>query len=262
MDEEKFLPEKIEAPDLPKEWNPEEAVKRIKKNTSIAKPAVEDIVLDFWIAHEKIVKKEVIGWTWGKFCKEAGYAYQTPYNWFEKYQLPITKSDMAAESRKVKKFTLDKPLKKQTKPEVKKQLDNVSQAIEKGEVSNEDSKQVAKSLGKAISESVVPPQTGTAVERAIDKHRKIKKKGDDTAKKSTLETIASRLNSAANDLMGYLDSGLQPEAGDKNHMLAIRSNAPLLIMCFIQMGVNIDEIVATATGRRKEISYETTNQKE
>ena len=259
MDEEKFLPEKIEAPDLPGKWNPEEAVKRIKKNTSIAKPAVEDIVLDFWIAHEKIVRKEVTGWTWGKFCEDAGYAYQTPYIWFEKYQLRITK---IGGRKPIKKLIEDKPLKKQTKPEVKKQLDNVSQAIEKGEVSNEDSKQVAKSLGKAISESVVPLQTGTAVERAIDKHRKIKKKGGDTAKKSTLETIASRLNSAANDLMGYLDSGLQPEAGDKNHMLAIRSNAPLLIMCFIKMGVNIDEIVATATGRRKEISYETTNQKE
>jgi hypothetical protein len=76
------------------------------------------IVGEFWIAHEKLVKKEIPDWTWGRFCGETGYNVKTPYTWFEKYKLPWTKTGgMAFQKRKE-----DKPLRSHTKPEVKTQL--------------------------------------------------------------------------------------------------------------------------------------------
>lgn len=61
------------------------------------------------------------GWTWERFCKEAGYGHQTPYRWFEKYGLPITKASKGGNV----KLQSPKPLRSHTKPEVKSDLDKV-----------------------------------------------------------------------------------------------------------------------------------------
>jgi hypothetical protein len=90
------------------------------------KPRVETIVLEFWIAHEMIVLKKVQGWTWGRFCKEAGYHQSTPYGWFEKYRLKITKM---THKKELKNLSLDNPLKKQTNPDTKLQLSKVAEEI-------------------------------------------------------------------------------------------------------------------------------------
>jgi hypothetical protein len=91
MDQEKFLPEVIYKPTLPKEWDPMASVAKIKKLTAVVKPKVIDIIGEFWIAHELIVTKKRPGWTWGRFCEEAGYSDKTPIRWFERYGLPWTK---------------------------------------------------------------------------------------------------------------------------------------------------------------------------
>jgi len=89
--EDKFLPKKITFPVLPPDWEGGEAVERIKELTSIAKPAVKDIIVEFWVAHEMIVKGLAKEWTWEKFCKATGYDPYTPYRWFERYRMTITK---------------------------------------------------------------------------------------------------------------------------------------------------------------------------
>jgi len=63
------------------------------------------------------------GWTWGKFCKETGYAPYTPITWFKKYGLEYTKIAGRPDNRNL---LLDKPLKKLTKPETKFKLDTES----------------------------------------------------------------------------------------------------------------------------------------
>jgi len=104
-----------------KDWSIEKSVSKINSLTAIAKPAIENIVIEFWIAHEMIVNRKVEGWTWGRFCKETGYSVRTPYTWFEKFDLPWTKTG----GMSFKKLKEDKPLKKLTKPETKFKLEEV-----------------------------------------------------------------------------------------------------------------------------------------
>jgi hypothetical protein len=145
-----------EGPTLPKRWDPRISINKIVQLTDVVKPKVEDIVLEFWIAHEMIVTKRAPGWTWGRFCEEAGYHRATPYRWFEKYGLPITIIPPALPS--VAKATTDKPLKKHTKHELKKQLAEIGQAIKEGKVSDDDIQKVSRDIGEAMKTQVASPR--------------------------------------------------------------------------------------------------------
>ena len=94
MRETFFLPESIQEPEIFQydEWTPESFIQQINKQTKHIerlKPKVEDVIMLFWVAHEKIVNKhpDWTDWTWGKFCEECGYNENTPYRWFQKYGL-------------------------------------------------------------------------------------------------------------------------------------------------------------------------------
>lgn len=92
--------------------------------TTVVKPKVAEIINEFWIAHEVIVKGKAKGWTWEKFCEEAGYARSTPLRWFERYELPYTK---ITPGKVVAKAT-SKPV-IQTKPETKARIEEIVEAI-------------------------------------------------------------------------------------------------------------------------------------
>jgi hypothetical protein len=83
--------------------------------------------------------QEMPGWTWGRFCEEAGYDQETPIEWFKKYKLPWTQiagSDIA--ENEVGKPTSPKILKKQTKPDAHFTVAEISREIASGEVSDND----------------------------------------------------------------------------------------------------------------------------
>ena len=86
------------------------------------------MVLEFLYAHEHLVLKKVPGKTWGGFCGEVGVSEQTVMNWFKKYDLPYSQTRL----NMPKKSGIGNPLKKHTKPEVKIQLEEISEEIEKG----------------------------------------------------------------------------------------------------------------------------------
>ena len=112
-------------PSIPDGWTPEEAVK----------PKVAEIINEFWIAHEQIVTKKIKGWTWDRFCKEAGYNRQTPLLWFQKYELPYTGEKITPAFA-----GLPKPAKQHTKPETKIQLEKTVEAIKSETISDEVSR--------------------------------------------------------------------------------------------------------------------------
>jgi len=98
----------------------------IEQLATVVKPKVADIINEFWIAHEQIVNKKVKGWTWERFCNEAGYGRNTPLNWFEKYNLPISdKGRTVPKKIEVQKCTSVK----QTEPETKADIEKIVEAI-------------------------------------------------------------------------------------------------------------------------------------
>jgi hypothetical protein len=146
-----------------------------------------------------------------------------------------------------------KPKRKHTKPEVRTALNEAAQAIQADEVALEDVKTVVDSVAKGIADGDLPYKLGEPIKRASDKHRPRRKKG--AGKQTTLHKIFLDLNRAVNDLRGYLDSGIKPEGTDKDFFQGIRHQAPLLISCFHDMGIDIEKVMATVTGTPKEITH-------
>jgi hypothetical protein len=65
-------------------------------------------------------------WTWRRFCEETGYSHDTPLVWFKKYSLPIT---LAHRPSSAGKPAEPKPAPKETKPEVKKYVAPLIEAV-------------------------------------------------------------------------------------------------------------------------------------
>ena len=148
MSNDFFLPDAIPQPDITQYegWTPESVILQIGKqikHIERLKPKVEDVIMLFWVAHEKIINKhpDWTEWTWGRFCEECGYSDRTPINWFNKYGLAFTRSFSAVGNRSPKNLGDDNPPKKQTKPNIKLQLDQAVQAIKEEQISDDDLKQ-------------------------------------------------------------------------------------------------------------------------
>ena len=247
-DSEHFLPEMINTPIIPEHWSPEEAIGRISQHTDKIqkfKHSVEDIIMDFWIAHEKIVKGEIEGWTWGEFCRQAGYHYQTPYKWFDKYQLAWTKSDPAAASREVEKKTLDRPLKKQTKPEVKIQLTQAVQAIKKEQISDDDLKQIGDALADKIKGGDAAPRVGSRISTAVKQSQK-KKEVIEPKEIDNFERIRKSVRYSIEGLTAWADKRMKPETEDEAVAArAIIASGANMIIQYARLGLDIESILQT-----------------
>jgi len=203
-----FLPQSITEGPLPsnEEWTPEQAIARIQRTSrriERLKPAVEDIIMDFWIAHEMIVNKKVQGWTWGRFCEECGYSHIAPYRWFEKYGLSYTRSFGAVGNRNrnksLKFFNDSEPTPPPTtKPEVKEKLKEINKAIESGEITNRDLEGTRKAIDK----------------RGVDKQRQ-KEVKDQLPKKTRIRLLNDKMASIADELQYLAEGAIEPERGDE-----------------------------------------------
>ena len=237
-----IFPIEISIPKLPEIWEPEDSVNKIKRLTSIVKPKVETIVLEFWIAHEMIVLKKVEGWTWERFCKEAGYAHTTPYNWFEKYGLKITK---ISKGGIIVNTIKDNPLKKLTNPEVKFKLEEIAQKIKAGEVTDNDTKIIGDALADAIKAKTVAPRTGAAVATAVKKTLKgnIKKEPKPI---DNFERLSKHAMSFQEGLQFWADGTIKPESEDEALAArVVRAAAFSVITNYARLGIDVENIYET-----------------
>jgi hypothetical protein len=244
MNEEKFLPEKVNMPALPKEWEPEKAVQKITKLTSIAKPAVEDIVIEFWIAHECLVKKKVKGWTWGRFCKETGYDEGTPHRWFEKYGMPITKLTGRPTSAKAE---APKGAKKHTKPDDKKRLEIAAEIIREGRASDDDiQKTVSGALATAIKEGTSAPRAGAEVATAVKQSLRGKEARHEVKQNANFERLSKHALSFQEGLQFWADGTIVPKSRDEMECARIiRHASTSIISNYARLGIDVIGIYET-----------------
>lgn len=237
-----IFPMEISIPELPKTWDPESSVNQIKKLTAVVKRKVETIVLEFWIAHEMIVLKKIEGWTWGRFCKEAGYHPTTPYNWFEKYGLTYTRSD---HPRALGKSNGPNPLKKQTKPEVKIQLEEVAQKLKAGEVTDNDAKIIGDAIADAIKKKTVAPRVGTKIATAVKKSLKADHKTE-VKPIDNFERLSKHAMALQEGLQFWADETMKPESEDEMIASKVVRHASLSIITnYARLGIDVQNIHET-----------------
>jgi hypothetical protein len=247
---ENFLPEKLQTTiTIPDNWHPEKSVKKINNLTSICKPAIEDIIVEFWIAHEKLIKKEIEGWTWGRFCKETGYNENTPYRWFEKYNMPITKLTGRPSS---KKLEVDNPLRIHTKPNDKIKLNEIKEKIKENSFSDDD----LKTVSDTIAEKVTSGQSGIRVSaKMATAHKKqTKSKAQTTPKEiDNFDRLRKHSNSHIEGLTFWADGTMKPEteleAGCARSILAGAANC---IIQYARLGIDVQGIYQTLIERKGE----------
>jgi hypothetical protein len=242
--DDNFLPEKLQSTiTIPKNWHPENSVKKISKLSSICKPAIEDIIVEFWIAHEKLVTKQIEGWTWGKYCKETGYNENTPYRWFEKYNMPITKTrDMSSVS---KKLEIDKPLRIHTKPDDKIQLNEIKEKIQENSFSDDDLKDVSDTIAEKVTSGQSGIRVGSKMATAIKKQTK--SKAQITPKEiDNFDRLRKHSNSHIEGLTFWADGTMKPEneleIGCAKSILAGAANC---IIQYARLGIDVQGIYQT-----------------
>jgi hypothetical protein len=251
--DELFLPEEIKEPMLPsdEEWTPETAIERItrlSKRVQRLKPAVEDIIMEFWIAHEMIVNKKIQGWTWGRFCEECGYHPRTPYTWFDKYGMSWTRSFGAVGNRdgnkSLKKLSESESATRTTNPEIKEKLNEVNEAIKAGEITNKDLEGTRKAL----------------VLREENKERQEDFKSH-FPKKSRIRLLNDKMAGIIDELTYLADGNIELEGGDETWIKAIKMKGPGFIWQFHKLGVDLQKVYRTLINPGKELGYESEREK-
>lgn len=238
---EDLLPDVIQVPKkYTTNWVYKKAVERCKNYYKEAREGIEGAVLEFYRAHEELVINKPKGKTWGGFCKEVGVSHDTPYRWFDRYGLEWTKVSKGGKKPIVNTIK-DKPLKKQTKPKTKLQLEEVAKEIEEGNVSDDDIRTVSKATAKAIDKGIAAPRTGTQVATAVSKAQKKKREYKKEESKSNIRKLAKDLESCTTRLKYLLDEDeeyLVKTKDDKIYLQAIRNMGPGFIWHFHNLGID------------------------
>lgn len=255
---ENFLPEKLQSTiTIPDNWHPEKSVKKINKLTSICKPAIEDIIVEFWIAHEKLVKKEIEGWTWGRFCKETGYHNSTPYRWFEKYNMPITKITHKTE---LENTSSSNPLRTHTKPDDKIKLNEIKEKIKENSFSDDDLKAVSDTIAEKVASGQSGIRIGSKMATAVKKkeiNKKQKKEFESNfTEKSRIQILNSKLEHALEELKFLVQGDIEKQGGDEIWIKAIATKGPSFIWQFHKLGIDLNKVYQTLINPGKELNYD------
>ena len=138
-----------------------------------------------------------------------------------------------------------KPLKKQTKEEVKFQLEEVAKEIKAGNVSDDDTKKVgdaiADTIDKGTSAMRVGTRVATAVKKVVKKDKVIEPKPINNFYRLKKHTISS-----IEGLTFWADGTMKPETEDEAECAKIiLAGAANMIIQFARLGIDVQGIYET-----------------
>ena len=91
---QELLPAPFKLPDLTLTCSPTQYLEASAGKAKLAvgrlKYSFEEALGLSWKAHEVIVRNHPAGWSWRRWCKEAGIAHTTPIRWFQKAGISYT----------------------------------------------------------------------------------------------------------------------------------------------------------------------------
>ena len=181
--------------------------------------------------------------------KEAFKALQTFYN---KIGVPITFNTIKTKyyrakdtGKKVSNETHDKPARKHTKPEAKKQLKDVAKAIVTGQISDDDIKVVDNAIAEAIKTGRSAKRVGSSTAAAVG--RKPKRKGGENRKPiDNFYRLNNQFKIVMDGLTLWADGAMKPTSQDEAQCAkAILAKAASLIIQFARLGIDIEGINET-----------------
>jgi len=246
MKELAVFPVSIEVPEFNGDWDYSISVRRCQNLFKDVREQGVELVLEFLHAHEMLVNKKVPGKTWTGFCEEVGVSSATVLNWFNKYELSYTK----VAGRDLKIFKSDKPLKKQTKPDVKFKLDEIKEEIKENNIADDDLKEVFDMVAEKIDEDIIAPRVVSKVETAVKKYHSRRRRIPMGSKAGRIELLNKKLGECSEELKLLVDGQIKMSSGDQKYITAIKGHAPSMVWSFHDLGVDIQKIWRMIIGRK------------
>jgi len=247
MKELAVFPVSIEVPEFNGDWDYSISVRRCQNLFKDVREQGVELVLEFLHAHEMLVNKKVPGKTWTGFCKEVGVAHNTPYKWFDQYQLSYSKTSKGG---LIKKLIKDKPLKKLTKPDVKFKLDEIKEEIKENNIADDDLKGVFDMVAEKIDEDIIAPRVVSKVETAVKKYHSRRRRIPMGSKAGRIELLNKKLGECSEELKLLVDGQIKMSSGDQKYITAIKGHAPSMVWSFHDLGVDIQKIWRMIIGRK------------
>lgn len=235
----------------------ESHVKRTQGLLRQFKKVADEVIYDTLEAHEWIVNKrgEWAKITWQQYCNDIGVHPNTPYRWFQKARLPYTQTRSGSKLAGASSNSLAE---RQTKAEVKEDLNIVVKAIETAEVSEKDLKTIVDTVAQVVEKQKVSPrvlfQANKVFARSATKiygPPKIRKESDIKIMVDLFHRFLDRLDKV---------TGTGPEKMSQDDRLTMNSEFKLMVPRFLRlldwMGIDLQELVTNYVNRYKEVGHE------
>jgi hypothetical protein len=140
---------------------------------------------------------------------------------------------------------VEKPLRKQTVPEVKKQLVKVVKEIKSAKVSDDDIKKLDIVIATAITEGTSAVRVGTATATAVKNATK-KKGGVEPKPIDNFKKLNNHMKAAIDGLTLFAEGTMEPETEDEaEYAKAILAKAANFIIQYARLGADIEGILNT-----------------
>ena len=182
--------------------------------------------------------------------KEAFEALETFYN---KIGVEITFSAVKgkyyrakSEKKEVTNVTPDKPPRKHTKPDIKNALKNTAEAIAKGEVSDDDIKQVDFAIAKAIKTGKAARRVGVSTANAVRTNRKVKGGFTEAKPIDNFYRLNRHMKACIDGMTAWADGQIEPTSKDEAlEARAILAKAASFMLQFARLGIDMEGIYDT-----------------
>ena len=234
----------------------ESQVDHTKALIETTKKRVKDCAYDVWLAHEWIVTKqgEWAKISWKQYCKDIGIDRKTPLNWFQKAGIEYTKTRQKPTEEP--SSVIEKPMVRETEPEVKERLEEVISDIkESKEIFQDDLKE----LVDTIADSLEGPKASAVLGHAS---RVYKESGQRYGPpKVNTDSEVRKMTNAFHKFLNLLEK--VKNAGhknlsekDKNTMdHEFKLMVPRALRLFDWMGIDLQPLVTQYVNRYKEVDH-------
>lgn len=138
-----------------------------------------------------------------------------------------------------------KPVRTQTKPEVKIQLAKTAEAIKKGEVSDDDIKGVDNAIASAIKTGKSARRVGASTAAAVGTKRRVKG-GGKSKPIDNYYRLNNHMKACIDGMTAWADGQMKPMSRDEvAEAKAILAKAASFIIQFARLGIDIEGIYET-----------------
>lgn len=204
----------------------------MSRRTDGACPIATNIFIRKQAKKEKISLREMIR----KYAEES----ETPYETLQKWVHPRKKSE-------AKNGLISEPDQKKTKLEIKEHVSQIIEGIERGEISEDDVKNIIDTAAAGIGKKVYPIRVGAEVQPAIKAVRgKGEKKNPKPKPIDNFDRLRKSTNSSIEGLTAWADGNIKPESQDEAACSkSILEDAANHIIQYARLGVDILNIYET-----------------